>query len=243
MPGGGRNDRDRFQVTDRLGLELNARYHAYCWGNLHAEALFGLRYAKLWENTTIRETINPLVNDGFVTFQGNAVVPGETLTDRDSFSTSNQFYGAQIGGRLSWEYRWLSLDTFAKVAMGVNTEDIAINGSTSVLNASGINPTTAGGVLALPSNIGGVYDWTGGLLSCPKWASTSASMCATTFASTSAIPASCGTGWPGLATTSPPRSMPAKSQAAPASAWRAAMSHRRSTLPTSSSSSTRSTSA
>ena len=137
------------------GTEFNARYHSYFNERLHTEVLFGLRYlhAPVRTASTFSDSISPLQPDGFLTYQGNAVLPPNSLADRDSFQTINQFIGAQIGGRVSYEQNWFTLSGFGKLALGGTIEETRINGSTSLITPGGAM-TTPGGVLALPSNIG-----------------------------------------------------------------------------------------
>ena len=83
----------------------------------------------------------------------NFVNAPNSLADEDTFQTVNQFIGPQIGGRLSWEHRWLTLDGFAKLAVGASQEQTTISGSTTFVSPAG-DQTVVGGVLAQPSNIG-----------------------------------------------------------------------------------------
>jgi hypothetical protein len=138
--------------SELSGIELNARYHSYIRERLHADALVGFRYLRLAERLRIQELLHPLV-PGFLTFLGNNVDPPNSLADEDVFRTVNQFFGPQIGGRLSWEYGCFTAEGFAKLALGGSQEQTTINGSTTVITANG-NQTASGGVLALPSNIG-----------------------------------------------------------------------------------------
>ena len=134
------------------GFEFNGGFHTYYQGNLHLESLFGFRYLRLAERLNIQEQINPL-QSGFLTYLGNFVNAPNSLSDYDSFSTTNQFFGPQIGARISWEQKWFTLDAFGKLALGVTSEQTNINGTTTLISPNG-NQTANGGILALPSNIG-----------------------------------------------------------------------------------------
>ena len=138
--------------SEMQGMEFNARYHTYTMERFHSDFLVGFRYLRLAERLRIQEQINP-INNMFLTYQGNFVAAPNSLADQDSFQTSNQFFGPQIGARVSWEYRWLSLEGFAKLGLGVTEQQTTIDGSTTMVSPAG-NQTTAGGILALPSNIG-----------------------------------------------------------------------------------------
>ncbi len=139
------------------GIELNARYHSYIRERVHVSSLLGFRYVRLAERMRIAEQINPLTNN-FVTFMGNNVngpfvnAP-DFLRDNDEFRTVNQFFGPQIGSRVSWENSWCTLEGFAKLGVGASQQQATINGTTTLVSANG-NQTAQGGILALPSNIG-----------------------------------------------------------------------------------------
>jgi Putative beta barrel porin-7 (BBP7) len=134
------------------GVEFNARYHTYWYERFHADTLVGFRYLRLSEQLRIRDQLNPLV-PGFLTFLGNNVDPPNTLADEDVSRTVNQFFGPQIGARLSWEYRWLTLEGFTKLAVGATQQQSNINGSTTLITPAG-SQTVPGGIFALPTNSG-----------------------------------------------------------------------------------------
>jgi hypothetical protein len=135
------------------GAELNGRYHVYWWERFHGDALFGFRYQNLRETMRFNERLTPLI-DNFLTFRGASVNAPNQLGDGDVFGTSNQFYGAQIGARLSYEYEWLTVGWFAKLALGGTVQRSNIEGSTTMFSPDGNNQVAAGSVLAQPSNIG-----------------------------------------------------------------------------------------
>ena len=139
------------QTTSQLsGVECNGRWHGYCGERLHFDGLVGLRYLRLAERLQINEGHSGL-NGIPLPFNG---VNYDSLTVLDSFATTNNFFGTQLGGRLTWESDLVSLAAFAKLGLGATMEHVNINGSTTFMSA--VNPTTTvnGGVLALPSNIG-----------------------------------------------------------------------------------------
>jgi hypothetical protein len=139
--------------SELYGFEVNGRWLGGDMGRLRADALGGFRFLHLRENFTIHDNVTPLV-PGSLTFNAGPVNPPNSLEDMDSFSTTNVFYGGQIGGRLSWEDTWGYVRMFGKLGLGLTTERSLIEG-TSTLITPGAPPTvTPGGVLALPSNIG-----------------------------------------------------------------------------------------
>lgn len=134
------------------GFEINARYHYYVKERLHADALFGFRYVRLAEQLQILENIKG-IQAGFVTFRGQPIALNESLIDDDLFRTTNQFFGPQIGGQLSWEQKWFTTTGFAKLGLGATYQQTNIAGSTTLVSPLG-NQVASGGILALPSTIG-----------------------------------------------------------------------------------------
>ena len=138
--------------SEIFGSELNTHYNFYSSNCLRAGALIGFRYLHLDESLTIQDNVAPLVNN-FLTFQGMPVGIGSSVWDQDRFQTTNNFFGGQIGGEMSWEGRWVVASGFAKVAIGGTTEHVNINGTTMLFSPEG-NQVGGGGILALPSNMG-----------------------------------------------------------------------------------------
>src|SRR5262249_7188913 len=124
--------------------------HTGCYTRL--DALVGLRFLELNERLDITEAAvaapgapNPPI------FFSNAILT-------DSFATSNQFYGGQVG--LTGEVRWrrFSVSATTKLAVGSMHEETDINGGI-VFVPAGAPPGTAplaapGGLLAQATNIG-----------------------------------------------------------------------------------------
>jgi hypothetical protein len=135
------------------GLEANGRWHAYTCGRLHSEVLAGFRTIGLEETLEIRDQTSPATDSSGLTFKSVPIGAGAILLDQDSFRTFNQFYGFQVGGKLRWELDRGFFDVFAKVGMGINDEQVRIDGS-SALVSGGTVQTAIGGILALPSNMG-----------------------------------------------------------------------------------------
>jgi hypothetical protein len=104
--------------------------------------LLGYRYLRLDDDLTFHERL-VTAGDG-----------AQTVFDlRDSFETSNDFQGADLG--LLWEGyrgRW-SLELIGRLGLGNSHEVVRINGqTTTVSGATSFNDP--GGLLALSSNIG-----------------------------------------------------------------------------------------
>jgi hypothetical protein len=114
-----------------------------CFGG-PVDALVGYRFVHLGDRLNI-------VSGQIST---NPLFPGATLSVVEEFSTRNNFHGVDLGltGTVStgpWSFRWL-----AKVAVGATLSDVSIAGSNTITPAGGTPTTTAGGILAQPSNIG-----------------------------------------------------------------------------------------
>jgi hypothetical protein len=133
------------------GAEFNIRYQSCANKALRFDALAGFRYLRLAESLQIRENIQAI--NGNTLFFPPANIPYSTFSDQDSFSTTNQFFGAQAGSQVTWENRWMGVSAFAKLGLGATVQRVNIDGSTTFALPDG-NQTVKGGVLALPSNIG-----------------------------------------------------------------------------------------
>jgi hypothetical protein len=117
-------------------------------GGYRFDLLVGYRYIGLEDDLRIRERLvtpsdqNDPRFDNVTSFDIN-----------DSFQTTNDFHGADLG--FLWEgYRgpW-SLEVIGKVAIGNTNQDVTINGST-IRTADGNSFNDQGGFLALETNIG-----------------------------------------------------------------------------------------
>jgi hypothetical protein len=100
------------------------------------ELLGGYRFQRLTDALDIADS-------------SNTAAPGATIQVFDQFHTRNDFHGGELGIAGAWHRcRW-SLEGTAKLALGNTHSQIDIDGSTTT--AAG---TFAGGMLALPSNMG-----------------------------------------------------------------------------------------
>src|SRR5205807_1838370 len=89
---------------------------------------------------------------------GSAFAPfaGNQLRVTDSFTTHNNFYGGQVGIKVkSFQvFDVCTLEGSMRIALGNNSEDVAVSGSQLRFFANGTTAASSGGLLALPSNIG-----------------------------------------------------------------------------------------
>jgi Putative beta barrel porin-7 (BBP7) len=134
------------------GGEINARFHQYVQDRYHFDFLGGFRYQRLEESLRIQEQVTPIAGNA-IPFLGATFAAPNFLMDQDNFRCLNQFFGPQVGARLSWEERWFNLDGFFKLAAGATLERTQIFGSTTLVTPNSTQQAN-GGILALPSNSG-----------------------------------------------------------------------------------------
>ena len=127
------------------GAECNGVLVAGRYPWMEFTVLAGFRYADLRENLQLYNTTTDLVF-------------GNVTSLNDSFTTRNQFYGGQVGGRLALFHERCSLDVTGKVAVGSAHQVIDIHGA---ITQAGPNPlvppglgTFPGGIFAQPTNMG-----------------------------------------------------------------------------------------
>jgi hypothetical protein len=107
------------------------------------DGIVGFRYLNLQESLRLTGFSNDLFDDLQQTFQ-------------DSFGTRNQFYGGQLGARLSRRWDCVTVAATGKVALGWTHEVVSITGG-SVWGGTGFAPPPGfylGGVYTQPTNIG-----------------------------------------------------------------------------------------
>jgi hypothetical protein len=140
--------------TSRMvGTELNLRKACSIMCGRQIDLLVGYRFLQLSEGLLIDSVTTSVSTATDVDPLPPPV--GTTFAVRDTFVTSNNFHGGQIGlnARYGGGGPW-TLDLLAKVALGNVSQRVAINGST-VITPPGETPTPfTGGIFALNSNIG-----------------------------------------------------------------------------------------
>lgn len=126
------------------GVEGNGLYRAYSGPEFSVSILAGLRYIDLREDLSIASTESLLP------------APSASFTGTDSFSTKNQFFGAQLGVKAQKQLGTFDGSVVAKVALGDNYQTVSVNGSSLVVGtAFGIPPgLTPGGIFAQTTNTG-----------------------------------------------------------------------------------------
>jgi hypothetical protein len=106
--------------------------------------LGGFRYLNLREDLTITETTTAQA--------GAQLFDGKNIDVADQFSTTNNFYGGQLGVRSELHFEAFELDLIGKIALGDSHEVSVVAGRTVANTAIPIN--AAAGLLALSSNSG-----------------------------------------------------------------------------------------
>jgi len=113
-----------------------------CWGG-PVIGILGYRYLKLSDDFLISSNTNSLIPPfvGAVSFS-------------DQFNTRNHFHGVDLGltGVVpygAWRFDWMT-----KVALGVTSTDLNIDGATAFTPAGGATTVLTGGLLAQTTNIG-----------------------------------------------------------------------------------------
>ena len=134
--------------TTRLwGAEVNGVCAGWSSCNWEGSLLAGFRYLNLEESLDLtNDTVTLPLAGETGTFVSNLA---------DSFQTRNEFYGAQIGGKLGYHWNMLSLDVIGKLALGDTHQVSDVMGISSQTGAVAPTPGTfPGGLFAQPTNIG-----------------------------------------------------------------------------------------
>jgi hypothetical protein len=136
--------------------DINAAANFVATDHFRFDGLLGFRYLNLSESLRIEDQLFPLTS-GALTFLGQPVDPSSSMTDVDRFRTFNNFYGGQLGTRLTWFFdRWM-IGATGKVALGASQETTVIRGSTSLFTPDGAVTYIPGGILATSANIGNYH--------------------------------------------------------------------------------------
>jgi putative beta barrel porin BBP7 len=125
------------------GTEANSVFVLMREKDFAFSAIAGVRYVNLEEKLNISTNSSTVVG-----------VPSTVLSQTDQFNTRNQFYGAQIGGRVNWQSGSFGADLTAKLALGDSRQTVDIQGLSTQTGPGGINGTFPGGFFTQPSNMG-----------------------------------------------------------------------------------------
>ncbi|WP_164103492.1 BBP7 family outer membrane beta-barrel protein [Candidatus Laterigemmans baculatus] len=103
--------------------------------------IVGYRYLELSDQLSIVEDLESLGP------------PVGTIASSESFSTSNEFHGVQLGVLHQANMNRLWLESMLRVAIGNNTQNVRVQGTT-VITEGGVPETYEGNLLAQRTNIG-----------------------------------------------------------------------------------------
>lgn len=138
------------------GTEANLLGTIYRTDKCRITLLTGFRYLGLEERIDV-STLQTTLTDASLcsaTQPGVALPAGTVLGVRDSFQTSNQFFGGQFGARAEWFLsKNLFLDMRGQVALGVNHQVIDVNGLTTQIVPGEFPVMVPAGVLATRTNV------------------------------------------------------------------------------------------
>jgi hypothetical protein len=134
--------------TDFWGVEANYRTGWSSGLGGRFDVLCGYRYVRLRETLDIQSNLTTAIAAG-------AAPAGTQIAIFDSFEGLNQFHGGQVGVVGEWQTGSMTFGLRASIAAGVNLQEVDISGGSSSLAPGATTPVTAaGGLYALPSNIG-----------------------------------------------------------------------------------------
>lgn len=125
--------------TDLWGAEADVMVKVLRKCYLGIDVLAGFCYRGLEEEMNL---LYGLTATGAPAFGGTA---------HDRFATNNDFYGGEIGARLTYGRGYFAATFTAKVGLGDTHQEVEIAGDGSIFRAGG---SSAFGVFAQPSNIG-----------------------------------------------------------------------------------------
>lgn len=128
-------------------MALSLRHNLWQSCGDRVDVVGGYRYFRYREGLTVEE-------NRVVTEVGGPVAVGTAINVFDQFATENDFHGAELGisaaaCRGSWNF-----DMLAKIAIGNMHQRARIYGMNSVMSPNQTPSTSAGGLLALSTNIG-----------------------------------------------------------------------------------------
>jgi hypothetical protein len=132
-------------TNSMMGLEAGLAWALPSSGSWKVDMIGGLRWLQLKEGYAINTSS-----------QWNPPNPADIWDTHDSFDTSNNFYGVQIGARTQYDQDDWFVGGTAKLGLGVMKQQVDISGSlvTNDFTNYGATQTYPGGYFALPTNIG-----------------------------------------------------------------------------------------
>jgi hypothetical protein len=134
-------------TTELWGADVNYRSGWNTGLGGRFDTLVGVRYARLEDKLDLTSNLTTLQAVG-------AAPAGTLITVSDTFKAVNQFVGPQVGLVGEWQFGNMTFGLRGTVAAGATFQRVEIHGSSGSVFPGGATVGAAGGVLALPSNIG-----------------------------------------------------------------------------------------
>ena len=127
-------------------LRINMR----CDAETRWDLIGGYHFTLVDDGLTVHNRSTTIGN----TFFGFPVANGTIFDFRDAINTRSEFHGGEIGVMGQRIVGAWTLNLLAKLSVGRDYQSVTINGQTTVIDVGGGVSTTAGGLLAQPTNIG-----------------------------------------------------------------------------------------
>ena len=147
---------DSSTTLSAYGGELNPFFRLVQGNSVNFDVVTGFRYFAVNEALNVYDS-RAVLAGGVSAFNGIGLGNGARLVSHDFISARNQFYGGNIGGRLSYSNGGrLFVDATAKIAIGGVHQIVTVDGSTTLVSGGGLvgSTTTPGGFLANAGNSG-----------------------------------------------------------------------------------------
>lgn len=137
------------------GAEANPFFRLVQGNTVNFDLITGFRYFAANERFDAFDA-RTVQAGGVTAFNGIGVGNGASLLVQDRISARNQFYGANIGGRIGYSSGPWFIDATAKVAIGGVHQIVTLDGTTTLVSGGGlVGPaTTPGGFLTNVANGG-----------------------------------------------------------------------------------------
>ncbi len=129
------------------GFEANYRKGVGMGLGGRLDALVGYRYLNLRDRVQIQSRSTTLA------ILGAVPVGTQILTD-DRFESTNTFHGGQVGFVGEWMLGAMTFGVRGTVGLGMTNQHVEIAGMSASLTPDGTSLTSAGGLLAQPTNMG-----------------------------------------------------------------------------------------
>jgi hypothetical protein len=132
-----------------LGAGVLLRENLYGANGFRVDVLGGYRYLCLADHVALTEQVTS-VNPN----NPNFIPVGANIALVDSFASRNDLHALDVGLDYFWQNGPVSLAVRARLAVGLDQQDVDISGSTTVTVPGAPPAFNGGGLLALTGNVG-----------------------------------------------------------------------------------------